>query len=299
MECANTIKLTNEHPKAILLLAITAMLWSIGGLFIKLVNANPMAIAGVRGAVASLTLLLIIRKPKFNWSLPQICAALSYAATGILFVTSNKTTTAANAILLQFTAPVYVALLGSWFLKEKTRLIDWITIFAVLGGMVLFFMDNLNMNGVLGNVLAAISGISMALFTIFMRKQKDGSPIESSLLGNILIAVVGLPFLSVSSPDPSGWIYLIILGVVQIGIPYALYAKAIKHSTALEAILIPVLEPLLNPVWVFLMLGEIPGPLSLAGGLIVLAAVTIRCVLPVVHPQKLKNAVTGKKRDVL
>lgn len=278
----------SERPKAILLLVITASMWSLGGLLIKLVNANPMAIAGVRAAIASIVLLLIIKKPKFNWSFGQIGAAICYAATGILFVTANKTTTAANAILLQFTAPIYVALFGSWMLKEKAKFLDWINIIVVMGGMLLFFLGNLDTSEILGNILAAASGISMALFTVFMRMQKDGSPMESVFLANILIAIIGLPFLSVSTPNVSGWLYLLILGVVQIGIPYALYSKAIKHATALEAILIPVIEPLLNPIWVFLMLGEIPGPLAITGGAIVLAAITLRCVLAIkpVHKQK-------------
>jgi len=148
-----------------------------------------------------------------------------------------------------------------------------------MGGMVLFFLDNLSTAGILGNVVAAGSGISFAFFAIFMRMQKDGSPLESILLGNILTAAIGLPFLSRSVPNAYGWVCLVILGVVQLGIPYILFSKAIKHVTALEAILISVIEPLLNPIWVFLMLGEAPGPLALIGGPIVLVAITVRCVL--------------------
>lgn len=248
---------------------------------IKSVNAHPLAIAGTRSAIAAVMLLLVLKKPKFTWSFAQLGAALAYATTTIFFVTATKTTTAANAIFLQSTAPIYVAVLSSWLLKEKIKLQDWITVFIVMSGMVLFFLDNLSTTGILGNVIAAASGISFALFAIFMRMQKDGSPLESIFLGNILTAAIGLPFLSRSAPNASGWIYLLILGVVQLGLPYILYSKAIKHVTALEAILIPVIEPLLNPVWVFLILGEAPGPLALIGGLIVLAAITGRCVLAV------------------
>lgn len=270
---------SKERPKALLLLVATATLWSLGGLLIKSVHANPLAIAGTRSAISAVVLLLVLRKPIFTWSFAQIGAALAYAATTILFVTATKTTTAANAIFLQFTAPIYVALLGAWLLKEKTKLVDWITIFIVMSGMVLFFLDNLTTTGILGNLIGAASGITFAFSTIFMRMQKDGSPLESILLGNILTAVIGLPFLIGSVPDTSGWVYLVILGVVQLGIPYILYSKAIKHATALEAILIPIIEPLLNPVWVFMMLGEAPGALTLVGGFIVLTAITVRCVL--------------------
>ena len=271
--------LSKERPKALLLLVAAATLWSLGGLLIKSVNANPLAIAGTRSAIATVVLLLVLRKPKFTWSFAQIGAALAYAATTILFVTATKTTTAANAIFLQSTAPIYVTLLSAWLLKEKIKLLDWITVFIVMGGMVLFFLDNLSTTGILGNVVAAGSGISFAFFAIFMRMQKDGSPLESILLGNLLTAAIGLPFLSRSVPNASGWVCLVILGVVQLGIPYILFSKAIKHVTALEAILISVIEPLLNPIWVFLMLGEAPGPLALIGGPIVLVAITVRCVL--------------------
>ena len=279
MDETNKINLSHERPKALLLLVATAIMWSLGGILIKSINANPLAIAGTRSAITAVVLLLVLRKPKFTWSGPQIGAALSYAATTIFFVTATKTTTAANAIFLQYTAPIYVAFLGAWLLKEQTKLLDWITVFIVMVGMVLFFLDNLTPTGLFGNVIAVASGISFAFLTIFMRMQKDGSPLESILLGNLITAAIGLPFLSRSLPDASGWLRLVILGVVQLGIPYILYSKAIKHVTALEAILIPVIEPLLNPVWVFLMLGEAPGPLSLIGGIIVLAAITVKCVL--------------------
>jgi len=271
----------DERTKAWLLLAVTAVMWSLGGLLIKSVDAHPLAIAGVRGGIAAIVMLVVLKKPQINWSLAQVGAALAYSATTILFVSANKTTTAANAILLQFTAPIYVAFLAAWLLKEKTRLYDWLAVLIVMGGMVLFFLDNLSTQRVLGNIIAAASGVSFAFFTVFMRMQKDGSPLESVFLGNILTAVIGLPFLYQSVPNTNGWLLLIMLGVVQLGIPYILFAKAIKHATALEATLIPIIEPLLNPLWVFLILGETPGILALTGGVIVIATVTIRCIMAV------------------
>lgn len=279
MIISDSSDLSKERPRALLLLVGTAAMWSLGGLLIKSVNANPLAIAGTRSAIAVVVLLMVLKKPKITWSFAQIGAALAYAITSILFVTATKTTTAANAVLLQFTAPIYVALFSAWLLKERTKLQDWITIFLVIGGMVLFFLDNLSTASILGNGIAAASGVSFALFNIFMRMQKDGSPLESVLLGNILTAVIGLPFLSQAIPDATGWLYLLILGVVQLGIPYILYSRAIKHVTALEATLIPVIEPLLNPMWVFLFIGEAPGLLAIIGGIIVLTAISVRCVL--------------------
>jgi drug/metabolite transporter (DMT)-like permease len=271
-------KFKSERSESILLLAITATLWSLGGLLIKSINLNPIAIAGMRSAFASVILLIVLKKPKFTWSKPQIGAAAAYAATVVLFVMANKMTTAANAILLQYTAPIYVAILGAWFLKERTTSFDWLIVFIVIGGMCLFFLDKLSTNGVFGNIVALASGVSFACLTIFMRMQKDGSPLESIFLGNILTVIVALPFMFQGAPTRSGWINLVLLGVVQLGIPYVLYSKAIKHVTALEAILIPVLEPILNPLWVFLVLGEAPGIWALIGGFVVIAAVTFRCL---------------------
>lgn len=269
----------NERPRAILFLVITATFWSLGGLLIKSVNAHPFAIAGVRSAISALVFLVVLGKPKINWSIAQFGAALSYAGTVILFVLATKLTTAANAILLQYTAPIYVALLSGWLLKERTRPLDWITVFIVIGGMALFFMDSLSTKGVLGNIVAIASGVCFALQAMFLRMQKKGSPWESIFLGNILTAIIGIPFLSIAWPNASGWLNLLILGVVQLGLPYILYAKAIKHTSALEATLIPVIEPILNPIWVALFIGEKPGLWSFVGGIIVLAAITIRCVL--------------------
>ncbi len=280
------MKSSNQRTVALLFLVLTAILWSLGGLLIKSVNSHPLAIAGARSAISALLITLYLKKPRFTWSFPQISAALMYAMTSILFVAANKLTTAANAILIQYTAPLYVALFGAWLLKEKPKLIDWATIIVVFGGMVLFFLDGLDTRGVLGSILAALSGLTFGLFAVFMRMQKNGSPVESVLLGNILTAIIGIPFLFTAVPDSKGWGLFVVLGVIQLGIPYILYSHAIKHVTALEASLIPVIEPILNPIWVFLFMGEAPGRFALLGGTIVVTAVTLQCVLSSVRTQK-------------
>lgn len=272
-----------KRSKAIIYLVLTAILWSLGGVLIKSVRWNPIAIAGARSTISSLVILAYIRKPRFTWSLDQILAAIFYAGTVILFVTANKLTTAANAILLQYGAPIYVAILGSIILKEKTTLADWITIALVIFGMFLFFLDELKPGNLFGNTIAILSGVAFALYIIFMRKQKDESPIESTLLGNILTAMIGLPFILSSSPETrSSWIGIILLGTVQLGLSYILYSIAIKDVTALEAILIPIIEPILNPIWVFLVIGEAPGRFAFIGGAIILVSVTLRYAIPTI-----------------
>jgi drug/metabolite transporter (DMT)-like permease len=263
--------------RAVLFLVIAAVLWSLGGLLIKLVTWNPIAIAGTRSAIAALVMLGFKRRMHFTLSPAQLGGALCYAATVILFVIANKWTTAANAILLQYTAPVYVALLSTWFLKERITRSDLITIFAALGGMILFFLDDLSRGGFWGNIIAILSGIAFAGTALCLRKQKDGSPLESLFIGNIIAFLIGLPFMMHSFPNAAGWLGLLVLGVFQLGFSYILYAEAIKHVTALEAILIPVIEPVLNPIWVFLLLKEKPGAWAVLGGIIVLLSITLRC----------------------
>jgi len=268
-----------KRYQAIGFLIVTAILWSSGGLLIKWVSWNPMAIAGTRSAIAAIVLLAFLRRPHLTWSSAQIGGAIAYTVTVILFVSANKLTTAANAILLQYTSPIYAALFGAWFLGERATRLDWITIFVVMGGMVLFFLDDLTTGGFWGNVCAISSGATFACFVLFMRKQKNDSPLESVFLGNILTALIGFPFMFEAMPSASSWVGLMLSGVLQLGLSHVLYATAIKHVTALEAILIQVIEPILNPLWVLLVMGEAPGPWAFLGGFIVLVSVTIRYVV--------------------
>ena len=267
--------------KAIIFLLLSAFLWSSGGLLIKLVSWNPVAIAGLRGLIAMVVIIAYVRHPHFTWSFSQIGGAIAYAITVTLFVIATKLTTAANAILLQYTAPVYVAFLGAWFLGERARWFDWLTIFVVIGGMTLFFLDYLTPGNQLGNICAILSGVGFAFFVLFMCKQKNESPLETVLLGNFFTGLIGLPFMFESMPGALSWLGLLFLGVVQLGLSYVLYSEAIKHVTALEAILIPGIEPILNPIWVFLMLGERPGKWALVGGFVVLMSVTFRSLIAV------------------
>ena len=283
-------KINVSRSKAVILLLLTAFLWSFGGLLIKLVNWNPLAIAGTRSAIAALLMLAFIKKPVMNFSFSQIAGIIAYATTVILFVLANKLTTAANAILLQYTAPIYVAVLGILFLKEKVRASDWVTIAMVLGGMVLFFMDELDSGNILGNLAAIFSGFSFAAMIVCLRSQKSSSPLLTVFWGNVVTAVVSLPFMFGSMPGPSSWLGLALLGVFQLGLSYIFYTIAIKKVSALEGILIPVIEPILNPVFVLVVTGEAPGPWSLAGGVIVVAAITLRCVFAVLKPQQAETS---------
>jgi drug/metabolite transporter (DMT)-like permease len=254
------------------------MLWSSGGILIKMVNVGPLAVSGLRSLIAAGIIFLYLKKPKFTWSLYQILGALAYASMAMTFVIATRLTTSANAVLLQYTAPIYVAILGSLILREKAVLKDWVTIIITLLGITLFFIDSFTLEGLLGNVLAIISGFCFALFIVCSRQQKEGSPMETILLGNIITAFVCIPFVLNTNYDVTSLVGVITLGIIQFGIPYVLYGIAIKHVRALDAVMIAVIEPILNPIWVLIFLGEKPGAWSLMGGAIVLAAVTYNCI---------------------
>ncbi|WP_449242310.1 DMT family transporter [Desulfovibrio sp.] len=264
--------------KALFVLALVAVLWSSGGLAIKLVEAHPLAIAGLRSALALLTLLAITRfRPGLTWSRTQILGGVCYMILLVTGVTATRLTTAANAILLAYTAPVYVALIAPRLLGEPTRRADWIMIAVVLGGMTLFFMDRLSAGGFWGNVLAVGTGAGYAGFTLCMRAQKDASPLGTACLGHGFSAILGLPFLLAAPwPDAASWAGFLYLGVIQQGVSLALYSWSIRRLNALTAIIVMTLEPILNPVWVAIGVGETPGPFALAGGIVVLTAVTVR-----------------------
>lgn len=270
------------HTRSVLQLIGAALCWSLAGVLIKAVAESwpGLAVAGGRGGIAAVFLLLTNRRLRFTFSRDQLLGAVGYAACTVTFCLATTLTSAANAILLQYTAPVWVALLGAWLLREPATRADWLTIVVALGGMALFFKDSLTLGHLGGDLLAVLSGVCFAGMTIALRKQKDGSPVESIILGNLLAFVIGLPWIVQAPPLPgAGWGALLLLGTVQLGFSYWLFARAIKHVTALEALLIPVMEPVLNPVWVLIFMGERPSPWAIAGGAVVLGAVTVRAVI--------------------
>ncbi|MEJ1972760.1 MAG: DMT family transporter [Lacunisphaera sp.] len=273
----------SRHTRSVGLLLIAALCWSLAGVLFKYVAWSGLAAGAGRGLIAAVFLLAVAwRSLRFTWSPVQLGAAAAYAACTVLFALANKLTTAANAILLQYTAPVWVALLGAWLLREHPTRGDWATIVVVLGGLGLFLYDGLQLGQLTGVLVALASGVCFAVMTILMRRQKHGSALESVILGNLLCVAIGLPSLVRAPALPaSGWAALLLLGVVQLGLSYLFYSRAIKHVTALEAVLIPVLEPILNPIWVMLTLGERPSPLALLGGVIVLGAVTTRALVSI------------------
>ncbi|WP_428560211.1 MAG: DMT family transporter [Solidesulfovibrio sp. DCME] len=277
----------SQRARAALLLAATALLWSTGGLAIKLVPASPMAVTGGRSLLAAGLLAVLFRgrldfrpSPAFLW------AACGYAGLLVTNVVATKLTTAANAILLAYTAPVYVALLAPAILGERTRPADWAFVAACLGGMALFFLDQLSAQGLWGNLVACGTGFCYAVFTLAMRAGRGGSPVSAVIAGHGLTAALGLPFLLAELPlSGTAWLGLGYLGLVQQGLSLVLYVWCIKRLPALSAICIMTLEPIFNPVFVALGYGELPGKWAAAGGIVVIGAATLRALREATRPQ--------------
>jgi drug/metabolite transporter (DMT)-like permease len=279
-----------SKPKAIVLLVCSAILWSTAGVLIKWIQWHPLAICGARSFIAAGVLWLYLRKPHFTWSFAQVGGALAYAATVLLYVSAVKMTTAANAILLQYTAPAWVAVFSAGFLGERVTRVDWASVALTMAGMVLFFREGLASVSLVGDLLALLSGFTIAWMTLFMRKQKEGSSLESALLGNLIAGVVGIPFMFGAAPSAQGWLGLGLLGVFQLGLSYILYTRALKSVTAVEAIIVSTLEPILNPIWAMLLLAEYPAMWALAGGSLVVLAVTGRGALYALRPRPARHA---------
>lgn len=268
----------NERRKATVLLVITALLWSTSGVFIKALNWQPMSILAGRGIFTSILFLLYMRRLPKNITRWTLLAAGGSIATQFLFVTSTKLTTAANSIFLQYTAPIYVVLLAYWLLREKPSRTDWTAMGLIFLGLLLFFGDQLSPTGFYGNILAVLSGVTSAIMMVSFRAQKDSSPEDSVLIASVLFVVVGFPSILKESQTLTNWLSIAYLGIFQIGLAFILFTKGIRHIPALEANLIATLEPILNPVWVFLFVGERMGKFALLGGLVVLVGVIVSAV---------------------
>ena len=205
-------------------------------------------------------------------------AGLGLMGTMLLFVSANKLTTSANAIVLQSTAPLYIMVISALFFRAHYSRREYVLVAITMGGIALFFLDQLTPGGLLGNVLALLSGLTMALmYTASGRLPDDDSSMSALVVGHTAAALAGMPFLFLTQVEisPLTVSAILILGVFQLGIPYILYAIAVRRCSPLSCSLIGMIEPLFNPVWVLLVLGEKPGFFALIGGIIVLSAVTL------------------------
>jgi len=268
---------------------ICALLWSTSGLFIRLVDWHPMLIVGSRSLIAVAFLLGLRRfspgrKPRITLGqmpLLSLCG-LCYAATMILFVFANTMTASANAIMLQYAAPVWAALLGWFFLRERPRLEQWCAIAFVGLGMFFVFSGGLQTGSMTGDLLALASGVAFAGNTVVLRAHKDGNPMNILLFSHVVSAFFSLPFFFLHPPAMTVHNLLCIayMGVFQIGMASALFAVGIKRVPVAQAMLISSIEPVMNPIWVMLALGERPTLPAVIGGGIIVAAIALSSTLP-------------------
>jgi len=276
-----------EHPLAGQgAVFLCAALWSTSGLFIKLIDWHPVVITGTRSLLAALFMLGVrafLSSPKKQNSPkgPLWAGAFTYSFTMLTFVIANKLTASANVIVLQYSAPVWAALLGWLLIREKPRWEHWAALVCIFAGFILFFRDGLSTGAFLGDGIAILSGVLFGANSVFLRMQKDGSPMDSMLLSHVISFVISIPFIILYPPtlSTSSVLPIVFMGIVQIGCASVLFSYGIKRISAVQAMLTAVVEPLLNPVWVLVVTGEKPSSSALIGGGIILSAVLISNLL--------------------
>lgn len=268
-----------------------AVIWSTGGLFIKWTSLSGLELSFGRSLLAAITVIIFTRREGFGINRITALTSVLYAALLLLFVLATKATTAANAIFLQYTAPVYVLILEPLLYKEKFRRRDlFVVIFCVIG-MSLFFIGKLRPQDVLGNLLALASGLCFALYFLLLRhsKSRDVNRASSVIYGNLLVVLICAPAGLAALPNLTKFDLLVViyLGVVQIGIAYTLFTLGMSRGIrSLDAGIVGYIEPVLNPVWVFLVLGERPSKWALIGGAIIVTAVAVHTVLKAKEDRK-------------
>lgn len=286
-----------------LLVLAAATLWSTGGVGVKIANAEPLVIAGVRsafalafmGGVLAVTLrrrgeagelFALLRRP-LVWA-----AAASYALMVVMFCLSARRTTAANAIFIQYTGPVYVALLSAKLLGEKPSAGDFASVAASIVGMALAFGGELGGGRMEGNVLAMLSSFGFAGLPLLLRVEEQRraaplGPLVAMSLGNVIAALVALPATIAHPPeDARTWIVLALLGTLQIGLPYVFYGMAVRRLRALESSLLAMIEPVLSPIWVLLATGERPSVMAAIGGGVIICAVAFNATHRSLRPKR-------------
>ncbi len=272
-------------PTSLVVLAV--LLWSIGGLFIKLTSVSGFEVNLGRCFFAAITIALLTKFEALKADKFTFLCSLFYVGALSFFAIANKKTTAANAIFLQYTAPIYILILAPLILKEKFKFSDLITVAVCLAGMALFFLDaetnSLAPDPFLGNILGLCSGVCLGMYILLLRhpRAKTQNPASSVFYGNLFAMACMLPFV-ISSP--SVWTLndifaVVILGVFQIGLAYFLFTKGVTNGVkSLNASIIGFIEPLLNPVWVLLFIGEKPSRWAILGGAVIIGAIVFHTI---------------------
>jgi len=267
---------------AVIEMLMCAALWSVAGIFIKLIPWNAFAVSGIRSLIAGATFLayMLIKRYRLVLSRKTLLAGVMAASVYTCFVCANKLTTAANAIVLQFTSPVFIVIFNALIYRTRIKKADLAVVAATLLGIALFFFDQLQPGYILGNIVAIGSGVFMAGMFMSVGDLEGEQRFSGILIGQFLTFLVGLPFIIATKPvfTPVATASILVLGVFQLGISYILYVKSTSYCPPLACCLLGALEPLLNPLWVLIFDGERPGVFALVGGAIVIVSVTLWCI---------------------
>lgn len=274
----NTVSQRAQRQGVFYMLLCAAM-WSIAGIFIKLIPWNSFAIAGWRSLISALCVLTYMKKSHLSFCASRMAVlnGAVLALTFLCFISANKLTTSANAIMLQYVSPVFILFLSAKVFHQRVYRSDLLVTGFTLAGIALFFLDQLSPGNLLGNMIALFSGFTMAsVFMTSSQCKSDDERMTGILLGHVFTALVGIPtcFFTPTPSTVQAVGCILVLGIVQLGIPYVLYGLAVRSCPPLLCSLLGTVEPLLNPVWVFLGTGEAPGPFALAGCCVVLVTIT-------------------------
>ena len=271
-----------SRNRAIFEMLLCAALWSIAGIFIKLIPWNSIVIAGIRSLIAGAVMFVYMRYKRIGFTADRrsMLGGLALCCTLTCFVAANKLTTAANSIVLQFTAPMFIVVFSVLFLKKKFSRSDIFAVVLTMLGISLFFFDQLTPGHLLGNCVAIVAGMAFAGYSMSLEGASESERMSAILMAHGLTFCVSIPFIALEPPElgAAPVICIFILGVVQLGIPYVLLGRASGSCPPLACSLLGAVEPLLNPVWVFIFDGEAPGMWALIGGVVVVVTITVWCV---------------------
>lgn len=283
----NEITASSQHlRRARLCLLFAAVLWSLAGIFIKFLSLPPLTIVFYRSLFASLFFAFFVRRSIAVPRVALLVSAIAYTAAISAFVSANKITTAANAIALQYTAPMFVFMIVHFLFGEKITRASWISLVSGMLGIAVICAGSAGQPDAAGVMIALLSGLLFSIYMVSLRFLKQFNPGTLTFLNNLVCCLILLPLVGseLSLSLKEGWI-VAVMGVVQLGIPYWLFSKGLEQISVQEASLIVLIEPVLNPIWVALIVGELPSGATLVGGLCIVGSLAFRYLRSSLNPQ--------------
>jgi drug/metabolite transporter (DMT)-like permease len=284
---------TRDVDRGRRLVLLAALFWSLAGVFIKLLDLHPLTIVFYRSFFAALVFVPFLRRAHWSFNFSVVVSTISYSAAITAFVSANKLTTAANAIVLQYTAPIFVFLYSRLIQGQRITKRYGVALGVSMAGVAVISFDKAGQPEMAGVMLALLSGLFFAIYMVNLQKTTDTSPVYLTWLNNMVCAVLLLPFVGTRlAVSPEQGTILLAMGAVQLGLPYFLFSKGLLTVPLQEAALIALIEPVLNPLWVALTVGEIPSLFTIAGGSMILLGLGVRYVWPLLEAPSKRSHVT-------